>query len=352
MTAESGGMIVSNEGARGLYNGLMHEPAAMASLTAIGQFFMQSQIMGCKTPGDGIVMAMTCFAEAITPLQFSQTFHIIQGRPAMRADAMLAKFRSAGGKVKWVNVGDDGKEARAIFAYGGDEMEIVFTIDDAEKVIGRERFNDRDGNWSKSRGAMLRARLVSKALRIISPELVSGTYLPEEIEESLPPAETAEQRKQAIETRREELRALEAVEPVAATTTTTTTEDAAATEVRKRGRPRKTEATATPTVAAAATQDQVVDVASEPVQPKANDVPFETNEPTSPTTGTTPTDASGPVAMETLQELVALGEKLGQSIEQVRDNVCEAAGVQDPTEITASQGAKLVDRYKAAIKGL
>jgi len=329
---EKGSLIVRDtEGATELYQSILNSNEAMASLSSIGNLFVQSQIMGCKTPGDGLVLAMTCFAERITPLQFSQTYHIIQGRPAMRADAMLAKFRSAGGRIKWLNVGDDGKEARAVFTYGGDEMELAFTIGEAEKLIGAKRLADPDGNWFKSRGPMLRARLTSKALRIIAPELVSGTYLPEEIEESLPATETAEERQAKIEARRAELKAMEE---------SATPEPPAEPVKRGPGRPKKvTEETPAPAPAVVEAPAPVVDV------------PFEPAAPVEPPKPEPPKENAGPCSMDQLQKLVALGEKLGQSIQQVRDTVCEAAGVDDPTKMTHTQAEKLLARFADAIAG-
>lgn len=325
-------MVRDREGATELYRALQGSTQAMGALNELAKMFVQSQIMGVKTPGDGIVLAMTCMAERITPMEFIQTYHIIQGRPSMRADAMLAKFRAAGGRVRWLNVGDDGKEARAVFSYGGDEMELAFTIVEAEKLIGKKRLDDPDGNWFKSRGPMLRARLTSKALRIISPELVSGTYLPEEIEESLPATETAEEKKSKIEARRAELKAME-------TETTSGSETAPTTASTKRGpgRPKKSEVT--PAETAPAATDPVVDV------------PFE-SVPANPELVVSSPENAQPCSMDQLQKLVLLGEKLGLSIEQVRDNVCEAASVDDPAKMTHTQAEKLLARYTEAVSNL
>ncbi len=310
------GALIVREGATELYRALQHSSEAMGALNELSKMFVQSQIMGVKTPGDGLVLAMTCMAERITPLEFVQTYHIIQGRPSMRADAMLAKFRAAGGKVRWLNVGDDGKEARAVFSYGGDEMELAFTTAEAERLIGKKRMDDPDGNWFKSRGPMLRARLTSKALRIIAPELVSGTYLPEEIEESLP--QTAEDKAAKVAARRAELAAMEAE------VIDTTAEPAAEPEApKKRGRPKKEEPT---------TAEPVAEPPFVPTPQPAPNV--------------------GPCTMEQLQNLVVLGEKLGMSIEQVRDSVCEAASVNDPAEMTHEQAEKLIARFSTALQKL
>ncbi len=110
----------------------------MSAITDLGKLFHQSQIMGVSTPGDGAVLALTCMCEGITPLEFAKTYHIIKGRPSMKADAMSARFRQSGGKCRWINLGDEGKEARAEFSYDGQTLEIAYTIDDAKKVMGKD----------------------------------------------------------------------------------------------------------------------------------------------------------------------------------------------------------------------
>jgi hypothetical protein len=73
--------------------------------------------------------------------------------------------------------------------FDGQTLEIGYTIDDAKKVMGKDdkgkdRIDQPDSNWAKDRGAMLRARLITKAIRIIAPELIAGVYTPEELEDS------------------------------------------------------------------------------------------------------------------------------------------------------------------------
>lgn len=130
--------------------------------------FHKSGIMGVATPGDGAVVALTCMCEGITPLEFAKTYHIINGRPSMRADMMHAKFRASGGFVTWINMGDDGKAAEATFEYDGQSAVIKYTIEDAKNVVG-DKLDKADSNWKKDRGAMLRARLITKAIRILAP---------------------------------------------------------------------------------------------------------------------------------------------------------------------------------------
>ena len=111
----------------------------LQAITELGNLFHKSQIMGINTPGDGAVLALTCMCDGITPLEFAKTYHIINGRPSMRADMMSAKFRGAGGKVSWINLGDEGKLAEATFEFEGQSMPIRYTIEDAKNAVGQAR---------------------------------------------------------------------------------------------------------------------------------------------------------------------------------------------------------------------
>jgi hypothetical protein len=283
----------------------------MLAVAELGKMFHQSQIMGVATPGDGAVLALTCMCEGITPLEFAKTYHIIKGRPSMKADAMSARFRQSGGKCRWINLGDDGKEAKAEFSFDGQTLEIGYTIDDAKKVMGKDdkgkdRIDQPDSNWSKDRGAMLRARLITKAIRIIAPELIAGVYTPEELEDS---------------------GAVSAAAP---------TKDRAS-------RKKELEADTT-TAVVQPVEEPVIDVVVEPA-PFAADAAAVSDDSDLPTTN------------ELLHELVLLGKKMpsqlnpGSSMDlaEVAAGVRRAAKVDEPKQATRGQIRKLIEAFRKAL---
>lgn len=280
----------------------------MSAITDLGKLFHQSQIMGVSTPGDGAVLALTCMCEGITPLEFAKTYHIIKGRPSMKADAMSARFRQSGGKCRWINLGDEGKEARAEFSYDGQTLEIAYTIEDAKKVMGKDdkgkdRIDQPDSNWSKDRGAMLRARLITKAIRIIAPELIAGVYTPEELEDSGAVSAPAPAKDRAA--RKKEL------------------EEQAATTI---------------------VDEPIIDAVVE-------SPPFATD------AAASADDSDLPTTNELLQELVLLGKKMpsqtnpGSSMElaEVAAGVCKAAKVERPQQATRGQIRKLIAAFRKAL---
>jgi peptidyl-prolyl cis-trans isomerase C len=58
-------------------------------------------------------------AEGLHPATAARDFHIIQGRPALKADAMLARFQQAGGTVNWEEYTDAKVTGRFTHPNGG-----------------------------------------------------------------------------------------------------------------------------------------------------------------------------------------------------------------------------------------
>jgi len=150
-------------------------------VTAMGKAFSDSGLFGC-TPTQGMVIALNCLVTKTPPLELATTDHIVQGaKPqlTMRADAMLAGFMKRGGKILWKNQGDDGVEARAVFTTkDGNRLEIAYSMQNARQA----GLLKKGGGYDKDPGAQLRARLYSKAIRMLDPEVVSGRYCPEDLD--------------------------------------------------------------------------------------------------------------------------------------------------------------------------
>lgn len=149
----------------------------MGDLSTIGKGIAQSGMFGRCTEGKGMVIAATIYQEGISIMEFKRRFHVTDdGQITMRSDRMLAELQSRGGTCKWVKF--DVNEARAVFSYRENEnLEMSFTIEEAKKA-GLVRSG---GAWEKHPADMLRARLISKAVRMICPEAVAGVYTPEEM---------------------------------------------------------------------------------------------------------------------------------------------------------------------------
>jgi len=124
-------------------------------------------------------------AEGTHPACALRDYHVINGRPALKADAMLSRFQAAGGKVEWHTLTDSLAKATFSHASGGS---VTLDWD-----IKRSQTAGLGGNgmWKKYPRQMLRARLISEGVRTVLPGVICGFYAPEELPEtpSLPARE-------------------------------------------------------------------------------------------------------------------------------------------------------------------
>ena len=158
------------------------------AIQVMGEMIWGSGMFGCVKPEQGMVLAMTCLAEGKAPLELAKTYHIIEGKLSMRADAMLGRYLTTGGKVKWIVRSDT--EVRAIWSKDGNDVEIAATLEEYKNngvAIGAN--GKLKANWQKFPRQMLTARCVSEGVRLLAPQIVSGIYTPEEVQDfSSPPA--------------------------------------------------------------------------------------------------------------------------------------------------------------------
>ena len=151
------------------------------SLIKVGELFDRCGMFGCSQQGQGLVLAMTCIQAGMTPLEFMQTYHIIEGKPAMRADAMLAKFVERGGKYTIEERSE--KRAAATFTKENNTLKAEYTFAEAQRqgiIYGKDGKTVKT-NWQKYPKQMLWARLVSDTVRALDPGVNMGTYTPEEV---------------------------------------------------------------------------------------------------------------------------------------------------------------------------
>lgn len=148
----------------------------------MGRIFGMTGAGGADTIEKGKLLALACLSRRMDIFQLSGTYHLIGGKLSMKADVMLAKFRQAGGKHQWIKDGSDGQTASAVFTFEGQSHTVSYSIEDAKRAGLLSDPNKKPGNWEKNPAAMLRARVVSSGVRMLAPEVLEGSYCPEELE--------------------------------------------------------------------------------------------------------------------------------------------------------------------------
>ena len=138
---------------------------------------VKSGLFGMKTVEQATALMLIAQAEGYHPALAARDYHIIQGRPTLKAETMMARFQQQGGKVEWKTLTD--KEVTATFSHpSGGSATITWTFEQAKQA----GLTNKD-NWKNYPRAMLRARVVSEGIRTVFPGVVLGVYTPEEVQD-------------------------------------------------------------------------------------------------------------------------------------------------------------------------
>ena len=140
----------------------------------------KSGLFGVKTPDQAMALMLIAQAEGMHPAIAARDYHVINGRPTLKADAMLARFQTAGGKVEW----SDYTDQRVIGTFShpkGGSVTIEWTVE-----MGRKAGLLGNQTWTKYPRQMLRSRCISEGIRTVFPGVVVGTYSEEEGQDMAP----------------------------------------------------------------------------------------------------------------------------------------------------------------------
>ena len=138
----------------------------------------KSGLFGVKTPDQAMALMLIAQAEGLHPAIAARDYHVINGRPTLKADAMLARFQAAGGSVRWHEYADQRVVGTFTHPQGGN-VEVTWTLEMAS-AAGLTK----NPTWKSYPRQMLRARCISEGIRTVFPGVVVGTYTPEEAEDA------------------------------------------------------------------------------------------------------------------------------------------------------------------------
>lgn len=141
----------------------------------------RSGLFGLRDETQVLALMAVAQSQGRHPASVAQEYSIIQGRPALKADAMLARFQAAGGSVRWSCLTDERAEATFSHPQGG-SLQLDWTIERA-RAAG---LTTKGGPWKNYPRAMLRARLISEGIRSVFPGVVQGEYAVEEVQDMVP----------------------------------------------------------------------------------------------------------------------------------------------------------------------
>lgn len=153
-------------------------------MTRLANAIAKSGLFGITKPEEALSLMAIAHAEGYSPALAARDYHIVKGRPTLKADAMLSRFQQAGGKVRWDCYEDD-KVCGTFSHPQGGEVTVDWDMERAKRA-------GLTGNptWQKYPRNMLRARVISEAIRTVFPGVGNvGMYTPEEVEDMDPKKE-------------------------------------------------------------------------------------------------------------------------------------------------------------------
>ena len=150
------------------------------SMERMASAVAKSGLFGVKTPDQALALMLVAQAEGRHPATAAQEYNIIQNRPALKADTLLARYQQAGGTVKFEELSE--KRCAATFSHPASG---AFTIDWTIEMAQRAVLANKDA-WKSYPRAMLRARVISEGVRTSFPGVAIGVYTPEELQDGAP----------------------------------------------------------------------------------------------------------------------------------------------------------------------
>jgi hypothetical protein len=148
-------------------------------LERMARAFSASKLFGVKTPEEALALCLIAQSENRHPASAAQDYHIINGRPAKKAESMLRDFIASGGAVEWHGLDDT--KADATFSHpSGGTVRISWDMARASKA------GINNPMWKKYPRQMLRSRVVSEGVRTVCPGATSGMLVIEEAQDLQP----------------------------------------------------------------------------------------------------------------------------------------------------------------------
>lgn len=143
----------------------------------IAEIAAKERLYGVRSPQEAFVRVMAGMEVGLSPLKALGAVHIIEGRPTLSAQMMLAICKSSPICEKFHCTESTDKSATYVTKRRGEtEMSLTFTLEQASRagLTGR-------GPWKAHTEDMLRARAASKLARMVYPDLLAGMYTPDEV---------------------------------------------------------------------------------------------------------------------------------------------------------------------------
>lgn len=131
-----------------------------------------------NSPEKVLGLMLLCQSEGIHPMEAVRQYDLINGKPALKSEAQLAKFYARGGTVKWVQ--RDAEACEGIFFSKAcpEGVAVKWTIEEARKAN-----LTRNPTWTTYPRQMLSARVQAEGVQVADPASSLGLHNTEELQD-------------------------------------------------------------------------------------------------------------------------------------------------------------------------
>lgn len=149
----------------------------MTDMQSMALAIAKSGLFGMKSPEQALALGLLAVSENKPFASICAEYDVIQGRPALKSQACLARFQQAGGTIQWIKRTDKECVLEGKHPAGG-TLQVTWTMDraNAAGLTGKQ-------NWKTYPCAMLSARCVAELVRALYPACLNGVYLAEEVQD-------------------------------------------------------------------------------------------------------------------------------------------------------------------------
>jgi hypothetical protein len=160
-----------------MQNQIVVHNQSIQDIESMAKAAVKSGLFGVKNQDQAVALMLLAQSEQMHPFSICTQFDIIQGRPALKSQAALARFQAAGGKIQWIERTDTKASAKFNHPSGG-ELIVEWTLEMAKAagLTGKQ-------TWVQYPRQLLSARVLAEGVRSVLPGCLNGIYLAEEVQD-------------------------------------------------------------------------------------------------------------------------------------------------------------------------
>lgn len=161
------------------------EPVSLDEASALAKAAVASKLYAITSPEAGLMILLTGRDLGLSASQALRGIYVVNNKPVISADAMVAAVRRSGLARSWRVVESTIERCTIETTREGEEHpeRETFTLEDAKRAG-----LDRKDVWRAYPRDMLRHRCAAALVRRVYPDVVLGCYVPGEIDDPPSPA--------------------------------------------------------------------------------------------------------------------------------------------------------------------